>query len=74
MLPDNELAAFLITAQDAVDLAHYGDAADGYEMLLGGLHRARGVGGKPWSEELVTRCSLALERFAEMYAKGGRES
>jgi hypothetical protein len=36
MLPENELASFLLTVEDAVDLARDGDAADGYEMLLAG--------------------------------------
>jgi hypothetical protein len=70
MLPDNELASFLLTVEDALDLARDGEAADGYEMLLAGLHRAREVDGQPWADELVGRYSLAVARFAEMYHIG----
>jgi hypothetical protein len=40
MLPNNELDAFLLTVTDAIDLAREGDAAEGYTVLLVGLHRA----------------------------------
>jgi hypothetical protein len=70
MLPRNELDLFLVMVEDAVDLAREGDAADGYEMLLAGLHRARDVEGEPWGEELVSRYLEALDRFAGLYGIG----
>jgi hypothetical protein len=73
MLPDNEVASFfLLTVGDALDLARDGEAADGYEMLIAGLRRARETeaDGETWAPELVTRYQDALERFAEMYGVG----
>jgi hypothetical protein len=70
MLPRNEFDLFLVMVEDAEDLAHEGDAADGYEVLLAGLHRARDVEGEPWGEELVRRYLEAVERFAARYRIG----
>jgi hypothetical protein len=68
MLPDNELCAFLLTVEEAIDLARTGKAADGYEALLAGLHHTREADDQPWSVELITRYRDAVERFAEMYS------
>jgi hypothetical protein len=48
--------------EEAVDLARDGNAADGYEALLAGLHRAREAetDGATWGTELVTRYREAL--------------
>jgi hypothetical protein len=70
MLPIHELETFLITVEEAVDLARDGDAADGYEALLAGLHRAREAEDEPWGEELIRRYSEAVERFAALYSVG----
>lgn len=40
MLPPHELDSFLLTVEEAVELAREGNAADGYGALLAGLHRA----------------------------------
>jgi hypothetical protein len=70
MLPAHELDTFLITVEEAIDLARTGQAADGYQALLAGLYRAKEAGGKPWGDELVTRYRDALERFAALYGIG----
>jgi hypothetical protein len=72
MLPPHELDSFLLTVEDAVDRAREGNAADGYETLLAGLHRAREAetDGEMWAAELVTRYREAVERFAELYGVG----
>lgn len=70
MLPDNELASFLLTVENAVDCAREGNAADGYQALLAGLARAQEIEGEPWAEELITRYSQAVERYEEMYPVG----
>jgi hypothetical protein len=41
MIPPHELDTFLVTVEKAVDRAREGNAADGYEALVAGLHRAR---------------------------------
>jgi hypothetical protein len=72
MLPSHELDAFLLTVEEAVDLARTGNAADGYTALLAGLHRAREADsdGATWAPDLVARYREAIERFAEMYGVG----
>jgi hypothetical protein len=70
MLPDKELSTFLLTIEQAIDLARTGNAADGYQALLAGLHRAREAAGEPWGVELETRYRGALERFAALYSVG----
>jgi hypothetical protein len=43
MLPSHELDTFLLTVEEAIDLARTGHVAEGYEVLLAGLHRATGA-------------------------------
>jgi hypothetical protein len=70
MLPPHELDSFLLTVEEAVDRAREGNAADGYEALLAGLHRAREAetDGATWAPELVARYREALERYPEVYS------
>jgi hypothetical protein len=70
MLPPHELDTFLLTVEEAVDLARTGNAAHGYEALLAGLHRAAEAEDEAWAAALVTHYRGALERFAATYGVG----
>jgi hypothetical protein len=59
-LPSHKLDTFLMTVEEAVDLARTGNADDGYEALLAGLHRATEPEGEPWDAELVTHRRAVL--------------
>jgi hypothetical protein len=66
VIPRPELDTFLLTVNEAVELAEEGQAADGYTALLAGLARAREAveDGEPWGEELVRRWEVAVENYA----------
>ena len=56
-MPSHELDTFLLTVNEAVELAEEGKAADGYTTLLAGLSRAREAveDGQPWGRSWLGR-------------------
>ena len=74
-IPTHERDALAITCVDAVDFASEGEFAQGYDALLGGLHRAEELRDdchEPWAGELVTRWEHDVERYqAQFGAKLG---
>jgi hypothetical protein len=69
MLPDTEIDTLLTLVDDAIALAAAGQLADGYLLLLAGLHyaEAQREEGEPWAEELVERYRLAVENYCTGY-------
>ena len=62
-LPRTEIDTFLLTVDEACQLADEAKPADGYQALLAGLHRAQEAleDGEPWAEELVGRWQGAIQ-------------
>ncbi|HEU4753292.1 MAG TPA: hypothetical protein VFU47_09310 [Armatimonadota bacterium] len=67
--PEVELDAFIDRASEAMDLAHQGRIADGYERLAAGLLRAQyaAARGEPWAEPLRERYLELLACYREQY-------
>jgi hypothetical protein len=69
MLPRHEIDTLIMLIDDAVEFAAEGKLADGYTVLLAGLHRAKEAKetGEVWAEELMQRYRYALEEYAISY-------
>ena len=69
MLPTNEIDTLTMTVTNAIDLAREGQIADGYAVLIWGLHRAEKIAaeGADWGAELVTRWQQACDNYAQRY-------
>jgi hypothetical protein len=69
MLPTHEIDTLTMTVTDAVDLAAEGQVADGYGVLVWGLHRAEEMveAGEPWAEELRGRWQTAVDNYCIRY-------
>jgi hypothetical protein len=71
-LPVSVIDPLILTVEEAVDLAHAGQVADGYQVLL--IGKARSLEGEKnfeaWAEELDRLWSGAIERYAERWGVG----
>jgi hypothetical protein len=69
MLPTHELDTFLMTVEEAGDLAVTGQATSDTKPSSPGFI-AREVEDKLWAAELVVRYQDALKRFVALYSVG----
>jgi hypothetical protein len=69
MIPRNEADTLTMTVTDAIDFSAGGQIADGYAVLVWGLHRAEEMieEGEPWGEKLADRWRVAVENFCQRY-------
>jgi hypothetical protein len=69
VVPPAEVEFLTRALVEVLDLAEAGQASDGYQYLLSGLHRAETARdkGEPWGSELVEQWRLALADYAETY-------
>ena len=69
MLPYPEITAYMMSVEDAMDFAAEGQLADGYAVLVAGLHRAEEAkeDGEPWAAELISRYQLAIDQYVSSH-------
>lgn len=69
VIPEREITVFLLSVEEALDLAASGEVLSGYRCLLGMLERAEEARDldEPWGPELVTRCRIALRNYGEQH-------
>jgi len=69
MIPHNEINTLWASIDDAVSMAAEGQTADGYLLLLAGLHYAEECieAGESWAEELTEHYRLAVENHCSSY-------
>jgi hypothetical protein len=72
MLPIQEIDTLTHAVTEALDRAARGYPADGYEVLLAGMHRAQELheAGMDGSDALVDYWRAALEGYAERFHIG----
>ncbi len=74
MLPPANVDTLLNSVFEALDLAADGHAADGYQLLLLGKHKALedAARGEPWAKELEERWDHAIRRYVDRCGMGRR--
>jgi ketosteroid isomerase-like protein len=73
-IPIGEIESFLETVDEAIDLAHHGEAVTGFSLLLSGLQSAQRArsSGAAWGRVVIECYRLILLRFVDMYEVGHR--
>jgi hypothetical protein len=69
LIPAEEAERLAAAVFDALELAHDGQPAEGYTVLLAGLARAQ-AGAEEWGPDLVERWEWAVEVYAQRWGIG----